>query len=166
MWKIHIFRLKYHEVNKTFLASILILQSFLVIAQADSIEINRKKEMREYAEKDHLILDWDWSPDKSSQITIKVSIMNPYHKDIKSLWLTFSAFDEHGKPVKDSKTGKTSVVIESKRLHSGDGGYIDYKFEKVFTAKSVDEMRVEQVKLEFADNTFKVIKGSKAVGEL
>ncbi len=151
-------------MNRIFFAFILLLMPFLVSSQSDSAE--RKKQFKEYAEKDHIILNWDWSADKSSQVTVEVSIMNPYEKDIKAMWLTFSAFDAKGRPVKDVKTGKTSIMIESKRLHTANGGYIDYKFENVFNAKSVDEMRVEQVKLEFADQTVKLIKGSRAVGAL
>ena len=152
-------------MNKTLFIIILSLLSRLVFAQTDSVRTDTREMMKEHAKKDHVILDWNWIPKESSSITIEVSFMNPYEKDIKKMWFTFSAFDAKGKPVKDLKTGKTTAIIESKRIHPANGGYIDYKFEKVFNSKSVDEMRVEEVKLEFADNTVKIIKGSKALGE-
>lgn len=152
-------------MKKTLFILILSLLPRLIFAQTDSVRTDTRDIMKEHAKNDHVILDWNWIPEKSSNITIEVSFMNPYEKDIKAMWLTFSAFDASGKPVKDLKTGKTTTIIESKRVHTANGGYIDYKFEKVFNSKSVDEMRVEEVKLEFADNIIKIIKGSKAVGE-
>jgi hypothetical protein len=138
----------------------------IAFAQADSIEAHQKKFLEEHARNDFIILNWSWDIDKSSQITVEASIVNPYEKDIKAMWLTFSVFDGKGKPVKDLKTNKTTVVIESTRLHPGNGGYIDYKFKKMFNSKSVEEISVELVKLQFADGSVKEIKGSKAVGEM
>lgn len=145
---------------------ILCCLPYSLLAQTDSIEAYKKQSLKEYAKNDFIILDWSWDIDKLSQITVEASIVNPYEKDIKVMWLTFSVFDRKGKPAKDLKTNRTTAVIESTRLHAANGGYIDYKFEKVFNSNSVDEMRVEFVKLQFVDGSFKEIKGSKAVGEL
>lgn len=165
MQKIHNFQSQLSIMYKTLFIILLSLLPRLVFAQTDSARTDTRDIMKEHAKNDHVILDWNWLPKDSSFITVEVSFLNPYEKNIKKMWLTFSAFDAKGKPVKDLKTGKTTIIIESDRIHAADGGYIDYKFEKIFNSKSVDEMKVEQVKLEFADNSIKIIKGPKAVGE-
>lgn len=147
-------------LSRILLISLLFLPG---IISAQSSADTATSDWKAHADKGYVILDWSWEK-INSQVTVEISMVNPYPKDISAAWFSFSAFAK-GDSTKDIRTKKPTILIHSTRLHTASGGYIDYKFEKVFNSKLVDEIRIVKVKLQFADGSIRIIDGNKAVGE-
>ncbi len=105
-----------------------------------------------------VILDWSFYDESEyTQGTgIKISIINPTKKNIKYIWFTFSGYNAVDDLIFDRIKGKSKITIKGiGPLNSGASGKYEYNY--VWHSDLVQNVKINQIKVQFMDETFKTI---------
>ncbi len=106
-----------------------------------------------YANQNWVLWDWSWSysSEYSSFPDIRVEIINPFKKKMKYVWFTFHAYNA----VDDMISGGIKTAKGIGPVEYGDYG--SWSFDNVFFSKVIDHIRINQIKIQFFDGSYKVI---------
>ena len=111
-----------------------------------------------YRVRNWVLWKWSWSyaNEYSSFTDVDIELINPFKQKIKYLWITFTATNPVGDPVRDGISRATEKTVKGVGpIEYGDHG--SYQFESVFYSKVIESMQIKQIKLQFFDGTFKTI---------
>ncbi len=127
------------------------------------IEKDYFKLLDQYAAKNIVMTEWSWEYENeySFSPTVSISVINPYKKKIKYISFTLVAYNAVGDPaVGRSAASSTKTMQGIGPIASGDMG--SYKFDYVFNSKVVSSIKMSSIKIQFYDNTYKVISSPRS----
>lgn len=120
-----------------------------------------------YRQHDLVLDEWSWNYENSYSLAfdLEVSIVNPYKKKLKYVWITFKAFNSVDDPAFDDITRKSTKTVQGigPIEYTATGSY---KFERVFYSTVVKYIKITTIKIQFFDGTFKTILNPKEVQSL
>jgi hypothetical protein len=105
-----------------------------------------------------VILDWSFYDESeyTEGTSIKISVINPTKKNIKYLWFTFSGYNAVDDLIIDTIKGKSKVTVKGVGpISPSESG--DYEYDYVWHTDLVQRVKIDQVKVQFMDGSFKTI---------
>lgn len=108
--------------------------------------------------KNKVIWDWSWSypSEYSSFAEVSIEVLNTFKQKIKYIWFTFNAFNPVDDPIRDGFKGGYDVTVRGiGPVEFGEKA--NWNFESVFYSKTIQTMRIKQLKIQFFDGTIKTI---------
>ena len=111
-----------------------------------------------YRKLDIILDNWDWSYESEhySAFDFSFTIINPYKKKIKYVWVTFKVYNAVDDPAID-RFSRSSVKTVQGIGPIEYGSQSSYNFESAFYSNVASKVKITTIKIQFFDGTFKTI---------